>query len=121
MDKRRPAMAVLWSLFTPGLGQLYIHRVLTAVFTMVFMIVFIYFSNFLVAVHLIFLGNIQEATQALNPQWFLFIPSHIGFAIYDSYVNTVENNKLFESEQKKFFKKLYQQYRVKFPDLSNEV
>ncbi|OEH86845.1 hypothetical protein BHU72_00845 [Desulfuribacillus stibiiarsenatis] len=114
-------MAVLWSLFTPGLGQLYIHRVLTAVFTMVFMIVFIYFSNFLVAVHLIFLGNIQEATQALNPQWFLFIPSHIGFAIYDSYVNTVENNKLFESEQKKFFKKLYQQYRVKFPDLSNEV
>lgn len=113
LDKRRPVMAVLWSLFTPGLGQLYIHRVLTGAFTMAFMIVFIYFSNFLVAIHLLFLGEIRVATEVLNPQWFLFIPSHIGFSIYDSYVNTVENNKLFESEQRQFLKSNYQQHRVK--------
>ena len=121
LDKRKPLMAVLWSLFTPGLGQLYIHRVLTAIFTMAFMILFVYFSNILVAIHLIFLGNIQEATQVINPQWFLFIPSHIGFTAYDSYTNTVENNKLYESEQKNFFKKRYQYYRVKFPISSSEV
>ena len=121
LDKRRPMMAVLWSLITPGLGQLYIHRVITAVFTMSFMIVFVYFSNVLVAVHHLFLGEIGQATRALNPQWFLFIPSHIGFGVYDSYANTVENNKLFESEQRKFLQKNYQQYRVKIPSSADEV
>ncbi|GAE28676.1 hypothetical protein [Halalkalibacter hemicellulosilyticus] len=113
LDKRRPLMAILWSLFTPGLGQLYIHRVITALFTTSFTIVFVYFSNLLVAVHHLFLGEIAHATQVLDPQWLLFIPSHIGFSIYDSYVNTVENNKLFESEQRKYLKLNYQQFRVK--------
>lgn len=113
LDKRRPGMAVLWSLFTPGLGQLYLHRVVKAIFMMVFMIIFVYFSKVLVAVHYLFLGEIHLATEVLNPQWFLFIPSHIGFAVYDAYVNTVENNKLFESEQRQFLQKNYQHYRFK--------
>lgn len=121
LDKRRPAMAVLWSLFTPGLGQLYIHRVVTAAFTMVFMIVFVYFSNILNAVHLLFLGEIKLATQVIDPQWFMFFPSHYGFAVYDSYVNTVENNKLFESEQRKFLKENYQKKRVTLPQLRSGV
>lgn len=115
LDKRRPIMAVFWSLLTPGLGQLYIHRVVTAIFMMAFMIIFVYFSNILVAVHYLFLGEIGQATEALNPQWFLFIPSHIGYAVYDAYVNTVENNKLFESEQRKYLQMNYQQYRLKIP------
>ncbi len=121
LDKRRPIMAILWSLFTPGLGQLYIHRVLTAVFTMAFMIVFVYFSNVLSAVHFLFLGEIKQATMVIDPQWFMFIPSHISFAVYDSYVNTVENNKLFESEQRKFLKEQFQQYHVKIPISVDEV
>lgn len=115
LDKRRPSMAILWSFFTPGLGQLYIHRVVTAIFVMFFMILFVYFSNVLIAVHYLFLGEINQATVVLDPQWFLFIPSHIGFGVYDAYVNTVENNKLFESEQRNFLQKNYQQYRVKIP------
>ncbi|ARK32636.1 hypothetical protein [Halalkalibacter krulwichiae] len=115
LDKRRPSMAVLWSLFMPGMGQLYIHRVATGTFSLIWMIVFVYFSNVLIAIHLLFLGDIPQATQVLNPQWLLFIPSLYGFAIYDSYVNTVENNKLFESEQRKFLSENYQQYRVKIP------
>ncbi|WP_216830598.1 hypothetical protein [Alkalihalobacterium elongatum] len=115
LDKRRPLMAVVWSLFTPGLGQLYIHRVVTAIFTMAFIIIFVYFSNILIAIHYLFIGEITQATQVIDPQWFLFIPSHFGFAVYDSYVNTVENNKLFESEQRKYFNKHYQKHRVKFP------
>ncbi|MBU8907510.1 hypothetical protein [Desertibacillus haloalkaliphilus] len=121
LDKRRPLMAVIWSLFTPGLGQLYIHRVLTAIFTMAFMIVFVYSSQILVAIHYLFLGEIAQATQVIDPQWFMFIPSHVGFAVYDSYVNTVENNKLYESEQRKFLKNHYQQLRVRFPASVNEV
>lgn len=120
LDKRRPVMAIIWSFLTPGLGQLYIHRVITAVFMMAFMIIFVYFSNVLIAVHFLFLGEIKQATEVLNPQWFLFMPSHIGFAVYDAYINTVENNKLFESEQRKFLQKNYQQYRIKI-SASNEV
>ncbi|OLS33819.1 hypothetical protein [Bacillus sp. MRMR6] len=120
LDKRRPLNAVVWSILTPGLGQLYIHRVVTAIFTMIFMIVFVYFSKILIAIHYLFLGDLRQATQVINPQWFLFMPSHYGFAIYDAYVNTVENNKLFESEQRKFLQENYQQNRVKFPVLINE-
>lgn len=47
LDKRRPLMAVIWSLLTPGLGQLYIHRVLTAVFTMTFMMLLCIFPMYL--------------------------------------------------------------------------
>jgi TM2 domain-containing membrane protein YozV len=121
LDKRRPLNAIIWSLFTPGLGQLYIHRVITAIFTLIFMIVFVYFSKILVAIHLLFLGDISQATQVLDPQWLLFLPSLYGFAIYDSYVNTVENNKLFESEQRKYLKENYQQSRVKIPVSVDEV
>lgn len=108
-------MAVFWSLVMPGLGQLYIHRVITAIFTMAFLIAFVYFSNSLIAVQYLFEGEIVQATRALHPQWFLFLPSHIVFCVYDAYVNTVENNKLFESEQRKYLQKHYQQYRIKLP------
>src|SRR5699024_2396595 len=102
LDKRSPLMAVLWSILTPGLGQLYIHRGVTAALMLIFSIIFVYYSNALIAVHFLFLGEIKQATASLNPQWFLFIPSYFSFAVYDAYVNTVENNKLFESEQRKF-------------------
>ncbi|WP_416148566.1 hypothetical protein ACM26V_20115 [Salipaludibacillus sp. HK11] len=113
LDKRSPLMAVVWSLFTPGLGQLYTHRIISAIITLSFMIIFVYFSNVLLAIHFLFSGNIEQATEVIDPQWFLFIPSQIGFAVYASYVNTVEDNKLYEKEQRKFLKENYQQYRVK--------
>ncbi|MEW9053101.1 MAG: hypothetical protein AB2392_18220 [Neobacillus sp.] len=121
LDKRRPLNAVVWSIFTPGLGQLYIHRVITAIFTLIFTIIFVYYSKVLVAIHFLFKGDISQATQVIDPHWLLFLPSHYGFAIYDSYVNTVENNKLFESEQRKFLQENYQQNKVKFPVSMNEV
>ncbi|WNF38265.1 hypothetical protein RJD24_07510 [Bacillaceae bacterium IKA-2] len=115
LDKRKPTTAVMWSVLMPGMGQLYIHRILVALFMLIFIIVFVYYSNALNAVHLLFLGEFSLSTQVIDPQWFLFLPSHYGFAIYDAYVNTVENNKLYDSEQRKFLKNNYQQYRLKIP------
>lgn len=108
LDKRMPAMSVIWSLFMPGLGQLHIHRLLTAFFTLAWTIIFVYFSKILLSVHYLFLGQIAMSTAVLDKQWLLFMPSIWGFAVYDSYVNTVENNKLFDSEQKDFLIKHYQ-------------
>lgn len=108
LDKRSPLMSVIWSCFVPGLGQLYIHRIVTAFFVIVWAVIFFYFSHGLEAISLLFLGEIQEATSIVDPEWLLFFPSLYGFSIYDSYANTVENNKLYEKEQRRFLKKSYQ-------------
>ncbi|WP_033829720.1 hypothetical protein [Bacillus andreraoultii] len=108
LDKRNPVLSVMWSLFIPGLGQLYIHRILTAVFVIIWLVVFYYYSHVQEAVVLLFLGKVKEATSVLNPEWLLFIPSHYGFATYDAYINTVENNKLFEKDLRNYLKDNYQ-------------
>lgn len=108
LDKRNPVMSILWSLFVPGLGQLYIHRILTSFFLIIGLVTFYYFSHIQEAVILLFLGKIKKATAMLNPEWLLFLPSHYGFAVYDSYMNTVENNKLFEKDLRGHLRKNYQ-------------
>jgi hypothetical protein len=108
LDKRKPMMSVVWSLFMPGLGQLHIHRIITAFFALIWTIVFLYYSKALLAVHFLFLGEVSKATAVLDKQWLLFMPSMWGFALYDSYVNTIENNKLYDSEQKDYLIKTYQ-------------
>ncbi|MBE4910514.1 hypothetical protein IMZ08_20975 [Bacillus luteolus] len=108
LDKRNPIMAVIWSLFVPGLGQLYIHRIITAFFVIIWVVTFSYFSHGLEAISLLFLGKVQEATSVLKPEWLLFFPSIYGFSVFDSYINTVENNKLYEKEQRKYLKENYQ-------------
>lgn len=113
LDKRSPLMSVIWSLFMPGLGQLHIHRILTAFFALAWGIVFFYQSNLLEAIQLLFFGEIKTATQVLSPEWLLFMPSIWGFVVYDSYINTVENNKLFEHEQRTFLTKNYQNRRFR--------
>lgn len=108
LDKRNPVMAIIWSLFIPGLGQLYIHRIVTAFFVIVWCVVFFYYSHGLEAVSLLFLGEIEKATSTVKSEWLLFFPSLYGFSVYDAYINTVENNKLYDKEQRRFFKKNYQ-------------
>lgn len=77
-------------------------------FIIIGLVVFYYFSHFQEAVLLLLLGKVLEATSVLKPEWLLFLPSHYGFAMYDSYVNTVENNKLFDKEFKDYLKEKYQ-------------
>ncbi|WP_442597191.1 hypothetical protein [Neobacillus sp. D3-1R] len=108
LDKRNPVLSFLWSLFMPGLGQLYIHRIVTAFFVIIWSVVFFYFSHALEAISLLFLGEVQQATSIIKPEWLLFFPSLYGFAVFDSYINTVENNKLYEKVQRGFLTKNYQ-------------
>jgi hypothetical protein len=115
LDKRNPIMSIIWSLFMPGLGQLHINRLLSAFFSVVWTLIFLYFSHFLVALQMLFLGEIQRATAILDKQWLLYMPSMWGFSAYDSYINTVENNKLFDGEQQNYLIKHFQnpKFRVK--------
>ncbi|WP_270181327.1 hypothetical protein [Alkalihalobacillus sp. CinArs1] len=108
LDKRSPFMAALWSFLMPGLGQLYIHRIFTAFFIVVWGVTFFYFSQALEAISLLFLGETSKATSVIKPDWLLMLPSLYGFAIFDAYINTVENNKLYKKEQRRYLLKTYQ-------------
>lgn len=108
LDKRIPWVSVIWSIMLPGAGQLYIHRILTATYLLLTWILIVYQSNAAEALHLTLLGDFQSVNKVLNAQWLLFLPSLYLFAIYDAYTNVVENNKLFEIEQRQFLIKHYQ-------------
>jgi hypothetical protein len=108
LQKRNPLFSLVWSIFTPGMGYLYINRQLSVFIFFLWFIVIVYFSKLLPAIHYTMVGNFQASKQMLNPQWFLYIPSIYLFVIYDSYVQTVEYNKIFEKEQAFHLKREYQ-------------
>ena len=108
IDKRKPWVAATWSLLIPGSGQLYLNRLIAAFFLIVLWISICYFSKLLPSFHYTLLGDFQRAKSVLDMQWFLNIPSIAFFSMYDAYTNTVGNNKLFDWEQSKFFKRDYE-------------
>ncbi len=109
LDKRSPWVAVAWSLFAPGLGHLYTHRIPTGFFLLVWWLAIAYFSSLLQGIQFTALGLFEQAKAVVDPAWLMFLPSVYGFAAYDGYVNTVEYNRLFEKEQAAFIKRKYQQ------------
>lgn len=111
LDKREPWMSAGLSVVSPGLGHLYTHRVPTSFFLLIMTITTVYMSHILQSIQYSALGAYGLAKSIVDPQWLLFIPSLYGFAIYDSYVNTVEYNKLFEKEQARFLRDNYQNPR----------
>lgn len=118
LDKRTPSLPVFWSLLMPGLGHLYVRLIPTGFFLLTCWIGTAYFSHFFEAVHYTLMGSIAEAVAKLDPEWFLFMPSLYGFALYDSYVITVEYNKLFGVEQAQYFRRRYQSVRFPMPYFS---
>lgn len=117
LDKRKPWVAAMWSAFMPGTGQLYIHRIIIAFVMMIWWIFNIYSSRILEGVYFLTLGKLNEANHILRSEWFLYLPSLYFFSIYDAYVNTVENNKLFDNEQKTFLKKHFQKAHWMLQDM----
>ncbi len=120
LDKRTPWISALWSLLMPGVGQLYIHRIATATFTLFWWIAIIYYSKTLPAIHYTLTGHFEQAKQIVDPHWLLNVSSVYLFSMYDAYINTVENNKLFEWEQSKFLKRDYQNINFKIPIKKNK-
>lgn len=108
LEKRNPWIALALSLLGPGLGHLYTHRVPTSFYTLAWWTFIGYKGNLLPCIHLTAVGDFAGAAAAADPAWLMFLPSIYVFAIYDSYVNTVEYNRLFEQEQKRFLVDNYQ-------------
>ncbi|KPD00718.1 hypothetical protein LR69_01096 [Geobacillus sp. BCO2] len=45
LDKREPWLALVWSVLAPGLGHLYVHKVITGLFIFTFTILVSYFAH----------------------------------------------------------------------------
>jgi len=115
IDKKTPWVAAIWSLLSPGTGQLYIHRVIVAFFIFVWWIMVVYSSKLLPAIHYTLLGQFNTVKHVINWQWLLNIPSLYMYSMYDAYVNCVEENNLFDWEQCKFLKRNYQNRNFRIP------
>ncbi|WP_318246346.1 hypothetical protein [Bacillus sp. PS06] len=110
LDKRNPLMAIFWAMTIPSIGQLYVHRIILAGFTLIWTAIFIYNSHFLEAFIYLLNGNLAKSNEVLDAQWLLYLPTFYFFTIYDSYISAIENNKLFEDEQRKYLRSHYQNY-----------
>lgn len=119
-DKRNPWAAAAFSFLMPGLGHLYISRLIVGFFMVLWTIVTVYCSHCLPAIHYTFIGDFVQAKSVLDMQWLMYIPSIYGYVIYDSYVTAIEQNKLFEKEQSKLLRSNYQWSAYKMPSLGRE-
>lgn len=115
LDKRKPWVALLWSVVIPGLGHLYLHKVISGFFIFCYIVAIMYFGHIPLAIHLTMIGKFAEAKAIIDMQWALYIPSIYLFILYDSYVAAIEYNKLFERELSKYLRLHYQHRAFKFP------
>lgn len=107
LNKRNPWLAAVLSVLTPGLGHLYVHKVITGFFFVVWTIIAIYMSHGLQSVYRTFTGDFSEAKSIVDMQWLMYLPSIYGFVIHDAYVSAVEYNKLLEKVQSRFLRDRY--------------
>lgn len=115
LDKRKPWMAVALSLLAPGLGHLYTHRIPTSFYTLMWWMIIAYMGHFFECIHLTAAGDFAGAVAVADPEWLIFLPSVYIFSVYDSYVNTVEYNRLFDQEQQRFIIDNYQDSNFPMP------
>jgi hypothetical protein len=115
LDKRNPWLAAVWSALMPGLGSLYVHKIIQGLFFVAWTIIVMYFSHILEAIHFTMVGDFYHARSVVNMQWLLYFPAIYVFQIYDCYVSAVESNKLFEKEQSKWLRDNYQKIGFQMP------
>ncbi|TJY42011.1 hypothetical protein E5161_12530 [Cohnella pontilimi] len=116
MDKRNPLLALVWSVLAPGLGHLYVHKIVTGFLVFAFTVALIFQSHLLPAIHQTFVGDFEGARALLDMQWTLYLPSMYSFIFYDAYVTAVEDNVLFEKEQSQFLRTQYQHPSFPIPE-----
>lgn len=115
LDIRKPSIGVIWSLVTPGLGQIYFNRLPSGFYLLICFVVCILESQLGNALLLTMTGHFAMARSVLNAEWLLFLPSIYGMASYDAYVLIKELNKLFKIEQSRFLTENYGSSKFMMP------
>lgn len=115
LDKRIPWVAAAWSALVPGLGHLYLHKMISGFFIFGYTVAILYFGHIPLGIKYTMVGEFLKAKEVMDIQWLLYLPSIYLFIIYDAYTSAVEYNKLFEKEMSKFLRQNYQDSEFEFP------
>lgn len=102
-------------MLAPGLGHLYVHKVIAGLFLFGFTIIVSYFARLPEAIIYTLTGRFDEAVRIVNMQWALYLPSIYSFVFYDAYVSAVEYNKLFEKELSNYLRRRCQPKPFRWP------
>jgi len=108
LDKRIPILSLAWSALFPGLGHMYLHKVIMGVFMFIYTVLIMYFSHIPESIHYTLIGQFAKAKDIVNMQWLMYLPSIYCFILYDAYVSCVEQNKLFERMQSEYLRNAHQ-------------
>jgi len=104
LDKKHPWLGIVWSIISPGLGQLYGGSTIIGTFVLGWWIFVCYKAVAIRSWLYSFLGDFNSAAAAIDWHWSLFLPSIYSFAIYQAYASVNENNTLFDVEQVRFLR-----------------
>ncbi|GFZ80976.1 hypothetical protein GCM10008018_28080 [Paenibacillus marchantiophytorum] len=118
LEKKRPLTAAICALIFPGLGHLYNKHIWLGFYGVFWWWIYITFSHFYEALHALILGNNRLVASILHPQWFMFMPSVLGGAIFHSYTSAIEQNRLFRLEQRNYLTDHYLQPKPQFINYS---
>ncbi|WP_127531132.1 hypothetical protein [Paenibacillus kobensis] len=107
LERKNPVMGALWSFAFPGLGFLYNQRIVLGVYAIAWWWIKGTLAHAFESLFLLFSGRLGDSVAVLNPQWLLFMPSILGGTIYFAYMQAIDQNRLFISEQDQFFAEQY--------------
>lgn len=113
LEQKNPFIAVVYSFFFPGLGQLYNHRFGLAFWAMLWWWIYLALSHAYESILYLFLGNIEKSITFLHPHWLLFMPSVVGGSMYHAFITAVGHNQLYRLEQRQHLKERYQNTEVR--------
>lgn len=82
LELKNPLTAALYSFFLPGLGQLYINRIVLGVYAMFWWWIYVSLSYAQKSFVYLIRGDISQSVSMLHPHWLLFMPSVLGGAVY---------------------------------------
>ncbi|WP_226670608.1 hypothetical protein [Metabacillus litoralis] len=104
IDKKKPWLASVWSILSPGLGQLYSGHTVAGTFILAWWIFVTYKANMIGSWFYSVIGDFNLASSMVDWQWFLFLPSMFTFAIYQAYAAVNETNVVFDIEQTRYLR-----------------
>ncbi|MDQ0116127.1 TM2 domain-containing membrane protein YozV [Paenibacillus harenae] len=113
VQPKNPLTASLLSLFFPGFGQLYNHRIGLAFYAISWWWLYISLSHVHESLIYILTGRIMDSIPVLQPHWLMFMPSVIGGSIYHAYINAKEHNQLYSREQRQYLIQRYSSSSVR--------
>ncbi|MEK3883212.1 hypothetical protein [Paenibacillus sp. PL2-23] len=115
MDKRKPWVAMMWSVLVPGLGHLYVHKVIIGFFIFGYTVLILNGANIPLAIKYSMLGDFMQAKAVIHMQWLMYLPSIYFFILYDAYISSIEYNILCEKELSRYLRQNYQHPHFELP------